>query len=200
MYPFFAIFLVFCLWVRFKLKKSSHDSEKNKSNFFELESEANMTRKKSIDNLDYIIFSEKSIPINEINDDELKKIQQELLNFRNKKIINLSGITNTELKKLYGPANLPDLTEYDKNYLDFVRTLHNYALLLSQNNYTADAIKVLEYSVEIGTDMGISYKLLADLYVSQNMKYKINDLLNKSDNINNLSRKNVIGYLKDCID
>lgn len=200
MYPFFLIFFIFCIYVKLSLSKSSRNAEKNKTNLLELESEANLTRRMSIDNLDYIIFSEKSIPIIEINDNELKKIQQELLNFSDKKILNLTGVTNIELKKLYGPANLPILSEYDNNFLELVRTLHNYAFTLNNLNYQDDAIKVLEYSVEIGTDMGSSYKLLADLYNSKNDNSKINVLIDKSYRINALSRNSVISYLKAYID
>ena len=200
MYPFFLIFFIFCVYVKLRLSNSSRNAEKNKTKLLELESEANLTRRKSIDNLDYIIFSEKSIPINEINDDELKKIQEELLNFVDTKILNLSGITNLELKKLYGPANLPMLSEYDNNFLELVRTLHNYAVILNNLNCQNDAIKVLEYSVDIGTDMGSSYKLLADLYNLQNNTSKIKVLLDKTDKVNSLSQNSVISYLQAYID
>lgn len=200
MYPFFFIFFIFCIYVKLSLSRSSRSAEKNKTKLLELESKANSTRRQSIVNLDYITFSEKSIPINEINDDELKKIQQELLNFIDKKILNLTGITNIELKKLYGPANLPALSEYDKNFLELVRTLHNYAVTLNKLGYYNDAIKVLEYSVDIGTDMGSSYKFLADLYIQQNEISKIKSLLDKTDKVNNLSRNSVISYLQAYID
>ena len=200
MYPFFIIFFIFCIYIKLSLSKSSRNAEKNKTKLLELESEANLTRRQSIDNLDYITFSEKSIPINEINNDELKKIQQDLLIFREKRILNLTGITNIELKKLYGPANLPTLSEYDNNFLELVRTLHNYAFTLNNLNYKDEAIKVLEYSVEIGSDMGSSYKLLADLYNFKNEKSKIKILIDKSDNVNDLSRNSVISYLKAYID
>lgn len=196
MYPFFLIFFIFCVYVKLSLSKSSHNAEKNKTNLLELEREANSTRRKSIDNLDYIIFSEKSIPINEINDNELKKIQEKLLNFADKKILNLSGISNIELKKTYGPANLPTLTEYDNNFLELVRTLHEYAVALNNLNFQDDAIKVLEYSVDIETDMGSSYKLLGDLYYSKNDISSIKNLLEKTDKVNNLSRNSVISYLQ----
>ena len=69
MFLFLPFFLVFCLWLRFEFRKSSNQAEHSKQNRLELEREANFTRKKSIDNLHYITFSEKSIPIIEINDD-----------------------------------------------------------------------------------------------------------------------------------
>ena len=56
MYPFFLIFFIFCVYVKLRLSNSSRNAEKNKTKLLELESEANLTRRKSIDNLDYIIW------------------------------------------------------------------------------------------------------------------------------------------------
>lgn len=200
MYPLFAIFVVFCIWLKIELNKESRQAEKDKNKLLELESEANSTRKQSIDNLDYITISEKSIPINEINDDELKKIQQELLNYSNKRILNLSHLSNTDLKRKYGPANLPLLTEYDQNFMELVRLLHKYASTLNEKGYKNEAVSVLEYSIDIGSDMSTSFKLLADLYIETNQISKITDLLYKAEKVNFLLRKSIIAYLQECID
>lgn len=196
---FLPYFIVFCIWLSYKFKKSSRLAEKSKQNRLELEREANSTRKKSIDTLHYITFSEKSIPIIEINDELIVKYQKSLLNFVDKRIINLSSMTNTELKKEYGPANLTVLSEYDANFSELVRLLHRYATRLNELEFTNDAISVLEYSVSIGTDMGTSYKLLADFYHSSSQTEKINELISHTDNINPLIRDAVVSYLNNYI-
>ena len=87
-----------------------------------------------------------------------------MLKFVDRKVLNLSSMSNTDLKKEYGPANLTILSEYDENFSELIRCLHNYALRPHELDYTADAKTVLEYAVSIGSDMGSSYRLLADLY------------------------------------
>lgn len=200
MYLLFTIFLIFCLWLKYELNTKSRQAEQNKNNLFEIEREANSTRKQSIDNLDYITISKKSIPVNEISDNELKKIQQELLDYADKRILNLSGYTNTELKKLYGPANLPILTEYDQNFMSLVNLLHKYAVLLNEKGYIYDAISVLEYSISINSDMSNSFKLLADLYFQTNQKEKISELIKMADNVTPLLKKSITAYLQEYLD
>lgn len=199
MFHFLPYIIVFCIWLNYEFKKSSRLAEKSKQNWLDLEREANSTRKKSIDMLHYITFSEKSIPIIEINDELITKYQQSLLNFVDKRIINLSSMTNTELKKAYGPANLPALSEYDANFSEFVSLLHNYAIRLNELEYTEEAKTVLEYSVSIGTDMGISYKLLADFYNADSQIDKIRELIAHTENINPLTRNSVVSYLNSSI-
>lgn len=199
MHLFLPYLIVFCIWLNYKFKKSSSHAEQSRQNRLELEREANSTRKKSIDTLHYITFSEKSIPIIEINDELTQKYQKSLLNFVDKRIVNLSSMTNTELKKAYGPANLPALSEYDANFSELIRILHNYALRLHELDYNDEAKAVLEYSVKIGTDMGITYKLLADFYHAHYRIDKIEELLPYTKHINPLTRDSVISYLNSYI-
>lgn len=199
MHLFLPFVIVFCIWLSYKFKKSSRLAETSKQNRLELERTANSTRKKSIDTLHYITFSEKSIPIIEINDDLIKKYQKSLLNFVGKRIINLSSMTNTELKKAYGPANLPALSEYDENFSELVRLLHRYAVRLHELDYKTEAVSVLEYSVNIGTDMGTSYKLLGDFYHASAQTGKIKELISRTDNINPLIKDSVVTYLNRYI-
>lgn len=199
MFLFLPFFLVFCLWLRFEFRKSSNQAEHSKQNRLELEREANFTRKKSIDNLHYITFSEKSIPIIEINDDLIKKYETSLLKFVDRKVLNLSSMSNTDLKKEYGPANLTILSEYDENFSELIRCLHNYALRLHELDYTADAKTVLEYAVSIGSDMGSSYRLLADLYKNDNQPEKLQSLIEQTQNLNPLLRDSVTSYLTQIL-
>ncbi len=200
MFPIFFCFIVFSLWLRYELRKSTKKSENSQKSLLEIESEANFTRKKSIDTLHYITISKKSIPNIKINDNLLEKYKNNIYALECKRIINLSAYTNTELKKMYGPANLPDLTEYDQNFTVLVRSLHNYANRLNELGYSSEAVTTLEYSISLGSDMGSSYKLLADLYNNNSQTDKIIGLLSQIDKVNPIIKSSVTAYLKNYID
>lgn len=199
MIPIFFCIIVFCLWLRYELNKSSRQTEKDKNHLFEREAEANSVRKKSISSLDYITISEKTILFLEINDNQIKKIQDGFKNLLEKKIINLSHMTNTELKLEYGVANLNTLMDADTNYGELVRLLHNYGKRLYELDYIDESIEVLEYSISIGSDMSITYKLLADIYIKNNMSEKFNELIISAENLESLTKDSILSYLNSAI-
>ena len=95
---FFICFIVFLLWLRVKLKQQDSLETQNK-NFWQREHEADFSRNKDISELDYISIDRELLPFNEhTNDAELLQIQQDVDKTLSKKMINLSGMTNTDIK------------------------------------------------------------------------------------------------------
>ena len=179
--PFLYCFLVFCFWLRYELRKSKSKTADSKNTLFENEARANLTRKKPLSSLNYITVSEKSILFLEINDDNIKKIQKNFVDLRDKKIVNLSNKSNTELKAEYGPANLTVLSEYSDNFITLISSIQKYAKKLSELGLDNEAIEALEFSVRSGCDMISSYRLLTELYIKNNQSDKINALLENAD-------------------
>src|SRR5574344_3082505 len=98
MLPILTCVIVFTIWLQYELKKHTRKDANDTKNFFENESKANSLRKKPIDSLNYITISEKSLPFIQINDENIKQCQQNLLKYSNKKCLNLASKTNTDLK------------------------------------------------------------------------------------------------------
>ena len=199
MYPIFTCVVVFCLWLRYTLNRSDHITRQKQNKLWEEEHEANFTRRQPLDGLHYITLSENAIPLIETNDMQLNKTLSSLQSLTSVKIVKLSEYTNTELKKMYGPANLPLLTEYDVNYTTLVRLLQQYAARLSELSLSSEAVRVLEYSVSIGCDMASTYKLLADLYHEKGDTDKIASLIDTTDQLNPLYRESTIRYLQNYL-
>lgn len=93
----FICFILFIMWFRVKSKKASKMEQNSKEDFLRREHEANLTRKKDISNLDYIVIPEEDLPFTETNDEEEAMLQDNLRKAMSKKILNLSGISNTDL-------------------------------------------------------------------------------------------------------
>ena len=193
--PFLYCFLVFCFWVRYELRKSKTKTTDSKNTLFENEARANLTRKKPLSSLNYITVSEKSILFLEIN----KKIQKNFVDLRDKKIVNLSNKSNTELKSEYGPANLTVLSEYSDNFITLISSIQKYAKRLSELGFDNEAIETLEYSVRIGCDMISSYRLLTELYIKNNQPNKINALLEYADALDSITKKPILNFLHSSV-
>ncbi len=113
------------------------------------------------------------------------------------RILNLTGMTSTDIKLKYGAANLDKLDTYDNNYTLLVQTLYKWGELLVRHGRTEDAIRVLEFGVECFSDVSGTYKLLAELYVNNNEAFKIDHLIETAGHLHTLMRSSIIKNLTD---
>lgn len=110
-----ASLIIPIIWLTYELKK--HDKlEKNALNdFWRREEEANLVRKKPLDNLNYVEIPFDFIPESLLADNEEVKDCLELLNkLSEKKIVNFTGFSNTDLKWNTAPQILrsfPSMTK-----------------------------------------------------------------------------------------
>ena len=179
-------------------KKANRKKAESKQHFWDRENQANSTRKKDISNLDYIIVPLDRLPMSPSKDDEVSEYQQIITNLSTKHILNLSDKTNTDLKLEYGVANLTILSDYDNNYTTLINTLARWGARLFQLEENTDAITILEYGIEIGTDISRNFILLAEYYSSMGRIDEIDRLIEKADNINSIMKPSIIKKLNAC--
>lgn len=163
--------------------------------FWNRESEANSVRRADISNLDYITLSFDKLPINEVKNAGFSDIYDELTRLSEKKFINLSEYTNTDLKMMYGPANLEALSEYDNNYSQLIRLLNKLSKEFINIDKTDAAKMVLEYSIEIGSDLSTDYEMLGKIYLDSNDEAGFKKLEEKTEDINSLSKNLIVSKL-----
>ena len=199
-YPFFASFLVLCALFYYKRKKADRTEANIMAEYYERENRANNTRKQPVDNLDYINIPLEQLPMELCKDDELiAEYHQDITRLLAEKIVNFTGQTNTDLKLLYGPANLPFLQQCDFNYTHLVTVLHNWAKRLYDLQYTDAALTVLEYAVSIKADISGVYFLAADIYVNNNTPEKINALIAAAEGLESVMKNSIINKLNEKI-
>ena len=191
-YPVFASFIIFILLVRHNIRRNRRIEEGNEKAFWDRERKANEVRKKPLDDLVYVKPDMSSFPTDVMADDpEIKECMQLLGELEDQKIVNLTGMTNTDLKLKYGVANLKLLTEYDDRYTLLVQTIQKWADKLWENGYTKEAIPLLEEQVRIHADITSAYRKLAVYYRDNNEPGKIENLKKTAETLNS-SSKNVI--------
>lgn len=136
--------------------------------------------------------SEHSAPLAE----ELAEAEWELCMLADKRILNLTGISNTELRLTYGTANLEPLTACDQNYTVLIRTLQKWGALLVSAGRTADAVTVLSYAISIGSDIAGTYTLLARLYKEWGQPDKIEELKTLAAGLTTLMKPSILRDLE----
>ena len=147
-----------------------------------------------------ILHAAKTFTISTILPYQSKKYHKTFTQMRKRrssdKMLNLSGITNTELKLEYGAANLDELSSYDANFTEFVSAVNTYAQELLAADQKDTAKDLLELAVSFHADAISIYTTLADLYKEDGQTGHIQDLISSAEEINTLARNIIIENLK----
>lgn len=187
-----AIFIVVVSYKRFKANRRNQNAEES---FWQRERAANSTRKQDISQLDYVDFSGVTLPFAQFEDALLKECEEQVLTLKDKKVLNLTGISNTDLKMQYGAANLPQLMQYDQNFTLLARTLNTWGQRLHELSHTEEAISVLAFAASIGSDIKATWTLLAELYAAENDLAHIEDLKVSAAKLNSLMKEPILSML-----
>ncbi len=189
----FICFIVFIFWFRVKSKQADNKTNNPREEFIRREHEANLTRKKDISGLN-------ALPFITTDNEEEAKLQDEAKDILSRKILDLSGITNTELKLEYGAANLDILSEYDQNFSQLLRCLDKWGnFLYSQKHDINCAKQVLEYAISIGSDITGTYTTLASIYLEENEPGKVQSLIDKAENSSFFMKDSIVLKLKKLV-
>lgn len=195
LFPYIILLIV--LFQLLLKKNSKKDSQANKL-FWDKESQANSVRRKDIDSLDYITIPD-DFPTVKLDNASYNNAISNIDALRNHRILNLTGISNTDLKLSYGPANLALLTEYDDNFSALAKNLVAAAKALTDNGYKTEAARFLEFGIRCNTDITANYTMLAEYYLETGDTDKINTLLKTAKELNSLSRDVIISKLNSYL-
>lgn len=193
------LLLIFILWLNYEMRKASSKQQKASESFWAKENSSNLVRRKDISDLDFMTVTTDGLPLEDKEDDTINSYRDTILKLAGAKLINLSGFTNTDLKSLYGPANMSLLTEYENNYITMVSFLQKWADRLYSKGFIEDAQSVLEYAVRMQSDVIGTYKLLAKIYRLRKMPEKINELVDFLSDSDIHNKDKLISALKELI-
>lgn len=198
-FPLFASFIVFTIWLTYEIAKHNRIDEAVNQEFWRKEHRANKIRRKPLDDLDYITIPFDSLPMHILPDDEHVSEYKEILNsFSDSKIVNFTGITNTDLKLKYGAPNIDLLSKYDQNYTVLARTLNKWAAYVYEKGYLKEAREILEFAVSTKTDVSGSYKLLCQIYKEENTPEKIKELYPIAESVNSIMKNAIFRILQEA--
>ncbi len=195
-FPVFIIIVVVALFFKVFMNRSMKNYNPN-AEFLENERKANMTPRKPVEDLPYIVLDPDSLPLDLATDsEETKEHQYNIRSLAEKKILNFTGISNTELKLQYGAPNIYFLTSCDMNYTRLVQNIARLAEDYIKEGHREEAKTLLEYGISIGTDVKKNYTLLADIYVKEGSISKISGLTDTARSLNSLSKNGIITALE----
>ena len=192
-----GLVLLLLIWLRFGNSKANRKLQKEKAIFWENENLSNSTRKVDISGLDYITIPLDQLPFTETTDETLISLQKTITTLSQKRIINLTGFSNTDLKLQYGVSNITLLSEYDNNYTLLISNLYKWGSYLYDHERVSEAIVVLEFGIQCKTDVSKNYLLLATIYKDMNTIEKIDALILMAETLQTLMKDSILADLKE---
>lgn len=177
MFPFLTVFIIFLLVVYFYRSYNTHKREKIVAAFWEREEQAKHAPAKDLSKVEYVKVPLEAFPIGECDSDEVMLIEEELLRISAKPLLNLNGMTNTDVKIEYGTANFDAVCEMGEDFDRLVVLLCDYAKGLMENDLTQKACVVLEYGRDIDSDVSENYTLLGECYLDNGMHSEFDELV-----------------------
>ena len=115
------------------------------------------------------------------------------------KLLNLSGVSNTDLKLQYGVGNFETMSQIGEDFDKACILLNSYAKALIDAGMEDDAKNVLEFSIGIGTDISESYIMLANYYKKRSQKEKLNFLRERVSNSTLLLKNSILNNIDNSV-
>jgi len=167
-----------------------------KESFLERENKANSTRRQDISVLPYIRFKEELLNPSDKRLSTLCADEIATLNaLSEKKILNLTVYSNTDLKLMYGPQNLEALSSYDDNFTELEIAIAGLAKKCNEDGCPELSVPYLEFAVLHKTTDSQIYTLLANQYLANGQKDKIQGLLDDLASQEFLMKKTIVDKL-----
>lgn len=178
--------------------KSQKSAAAMEQEYWKRERAANSTRRKPLDNLDYIRVPMEIFPMELLQDiPKIEDYRQIILTLKDQPIVNFTGLSNTELKLRYGAPNITLLTTYDQNYTLLARTLQQWAQALYDNGFSREACQLLEFAVSTHTDVSATYRLLCRIYQENGTLEKIDTLYPVAQSLTSAMQKPIVRMLQE---
>ena len=196
-----ASLIVFIMVIGHNVRKSKNEQATKEMSFWEKEKRANETRRQPLDGLDYIKIPLDRLPMHTMEENERVAECLRIVNeLSTEQVVNLTGITNTDLKLEYGAANITVLTQFDQNYTALASTLQQWADLLYNEGFLDECRQILEFAVETRTDVSRCYDRLSDIYLQNGENDKISELIKTAETLNSLNKEVILRHLKERAD
>lgn len=196
-FPFFTTIAIVLGILTVYMRQSTKHVGSDMKDLWTKELKANGVRKQPLTDIEYIEPDFDQLPFDgDTADETLLDYQNKLNSLRGQKIVNLSNITNTDLKLKYGVANLEYLSACDENYLTLVKYLYLWGRYLYEQGDLEKAKQVLEFGVSVHTDSKAHYRLLAEIYASDFDFEAIDRIADEAAHIASDSRDAIIAMLK----
>ncbi len=200
LFPCLTIFMIFIIALAIRYRQINKKQAELRDGFWEREARANEAPAVDLDSLQYIQIPLERFPLGAFSDADIAKKEARLRELSGKRILNLTGKTNTELKERYGVSNLTAVQEYGDNFDELTVLLKEYGEILMARECITDAVSVFEFAASLGTDVSQNYILLGQCYEILGQYDKISYLMDQVSSMSLMLGQSILRHLQEILD
>lgn len=205
-YPILLVIIIILIVIfRYNLQKSDKSRAKQNEDFWKKEESSLFARAKEIDKDLFIntnlpkSLKKTELEYEKLGNKKLYELQERCFSLSDNFLLNLSHMTNIEIRQTFGAAKLDTVEKYEINYALYIKSLYQFGKDLFDIGLVDDAIKVLEEGINVGTDISNHYILLGKIYYNKNEKSKISMLYDKANLLNSLTKNKILKELSKLL-
>lgn len=191
---FIPLSILFAVWIASVIRSTTQNQKEASDTFWQRELAANSARPTKTA-LEYIQIPINKLPFHDTQDLELSEIQSKIKELSQKQILNLTGLSNTDIKYKYGVGKFKHLADCDQNFTLLSRNLYKWGDYLYKKENYKEAQAVLEYAVSCKADISGIYTTLAHIYEKQGYPSKIEYLKEQVNELDTLMRDAILKSL-----
>lgn len=199
-FPILSIVIIGVIVLAFIYRKNDKKQKKDIDDFWEREKLAKTVPPKDLDTVEYLKVPIDKFYFGTLKDAETKELENKITEYSKKRLINLTGKTNTQLREMYGSPNLEIMQEIGDDFDKFSVVLNKYAKELVENGHFKEAVSVLEYGLVIKTDISENYIMLANCYKELNQERRIETLRDQVKTLGLLREPLIIEHIESLIE
>ncbi len=181
------------------IRRSNARSKKANDEFWKRERESFKAPSRPTDDLDYVRFPD-DLPLHISTDDpQIKEYQETLANLTKARVLNLSGISNTDIRMSFGKDNMEELSLADQRYTTMCRTLDSLSKAYMDQGYKEEASRLLIFALSEGCDISSCWTRLGQYYMEKEDSSALSSLIEKAENLDSTvhSRNEILRSLTD---
>lgn len=166
--------LIIAITFKQNIKFTKYPKNNTWKTTLEKEHASQFVRNKVLPDHFFIKVNFKDFP--NVLDDDCQKIYLLLLRSSKLPMLNLKTTSNLELKTIYGPQIIALISNYERNYFEFMDILFKYSNILYEKEYIEEARITLEQCILYHCDLSKCYLLLIKIYKAQHNHTALNQL------------------------
>lgn len=198
-FPVFTIFFFFCLFVFFRIRHLQNRREERDAAFWAREEEAMHAPNVDLSDVQFLRIPLERFPVGLMDTDEGAMVEEELKQLSAEPILNLNGMTNTDVRLAYGAGNFDHMQKAGENFDRLEVLLCDYAKLLIENGHPADAVPVLEFAVESNATVSSIYTLLGECYDDMGDGERLNTLIATVEGRDMMMKASILDHLRGLV-
>ena len=179
-FPCLAVFITFCLILFFRYRYLDEKRLSQEQDFFDRERQASTTIGK-ISESDYEVIPLSKFPFNLCEDPSMLEMENEIQALSKEKLLDLTGISNTDVKLKYGVNHFDEAVAAGEKYDELLGLLVKYAIGLDDHGFSSESSVMLEYLIDQDCDIKAAWIALGKFYATNSSFDKLTDLYNKVD-------------------